>query len=278
MPITIAEPTAPKYPPSLILPTAGDAVGSTSGAAPADPIWIKLQSGVAAARFQTYGNCSRRVDCPASNTMYISPLGGIAVKVAGEWVAYLDAPPAPITGHAFDPTNGGAVTLANSTRYWVYVSIVAGALVFSISTTEPDSGTKFMEGDESKLYVSTFVTNGSGVIIPYVQTDGAYRYVDTPTVLTSGSATTPTSVTLTPVIPSRATRAWLCASAVTTGAARRGYVNSSASLADGFTVSDDGVNTARAQGDVALQGASTCSYYVSNAGMGLKIAVIGFWL
>jgi hypothetical protein len=116
------------------------------------------------------------------------------------------------------------------------------------------------------------------LIIPYVQTDGAYRYVVTPTVLTSGSATTPTSVTLTPAIPSRCTRAWLCASAVTTGAARRGYVNSNASVADGFSVSDDGVNLAIGQGDVAVQGASTCSYYVSNAGMGLRIAVIGFWL
>mgnify|MGYP000443870398 CR=1 FL=1 len=278
MPITINEPTAPKYPPSIVLPTAGDSVTTATGAAPVQPPWTKLQSGVAAARFQGYGNCSRRVDCPASNTMYISPLGGVVVKVAGEWIAYLDAPPAPITGTTFDPTNGGAVTLANSTRYWVYVTIAAGALVFSISTTEPDSGTKFMTADESQLYVSTFVTNGSGVIIPYVQTDGAYRYVVTPTVLTSGSATVPTSVTLTPAIPSRCTRAWLCASAVTTGAARRGYVNSNASVADGFSVSDDGVNLAIGQGDVAVQGASTCSYYVSNAGMGLRIAVIGFWL
>lgn len=278
MPMTYNEPTAPKYPPSLILPTVGDAVGSTSGAAPADTIWRKLQGGVAAARYQGYGNCSRRVDCPASNTMYISPLGGVVVKVAGEWVAYLDAPPSPITGITFDPTNGGAVTLANSTRYWVYVTIVAGALVFSISTTEPDSGTKFMEGDESKLYVSTFLTDSSGNIRPYIQIDGAYRYVDVPAVLASGSATVPTSVTLTPAIPSRCTRAWLCASAVTTGAARRGYVNSNASVADGFSVSDDGVNLAIGQGDVAVQGASTCSYYVSNAGMGLRIAVIGFWL
>ncbi len=60
MPMTYNEPTVPTYPASVVLPTAGDGVGSTSGAAPADPVWLKLQNGVAGARFQGFGGGIRR--------------------------------------------------------------------------------------------------------------------------------------------------------------------------------------------------------------------------
>lgn len=275
MPMTYNEPTVPTYPASVVLPTAGDGVGSTSGAAPANPIWLKLQNGVAGARFQGFGGGIRRsIKCYASNAITVNPLGGVAVKVAGVWTALLDT-----TGTVFDPTAGGAVTLGISTRYWLYVTITAGALVYSISTTAPDSGRKYMTSDESQLYVSTFITNPDRSVVPYVQNDGRFDYYDTENhpslkVLTNGAALLTTVVTIGLPLPTQSHNASMRFSIGSdTGHAAVIYDFAGTVLA---TLADNGVIANYVNFHTALDTAHKFQYNVSNATYVIQGYVTGF--
>jgi len=275
MPTTKPEPTLPVYPVELILPTAGDAVGSTSGAAPAQPPWIKLQSGVAGARQQSFGGGIRRhVSCYASNAITIDPLGGVAVYVSSAWATLLDT-----TGAVFDPTNGGAVTLGISTRYWLYVTITAGALVYSISTTAPDSGRKYMTSDESQLYVSTFITNPDRSVVPYVQSEGRFDYYDTENhpslkVLNNGAATLTATVTIGLPLPTQSHNASMRFSIGNdTGHAAVIYDFAGTVLA---TLADNGVIANYVNFHTALDTAHKFQYNVSNATYVIQGYVTGF--
>ena len=275
MPMTYNEPTVPTYPASVVLPTAGDGVGSTSGAAPADPVWLKLQNGVAGARFQGYGGGIRRsIKCYASNAITVNPLGGVAVKVAGVWTALLDT-----TGTVFDPTAGGTVTLGISTRYWLYVTITAGALVYSISTTAPDSGRKYMTSDESQLYVSTFITNPDRSVVPYVQSEGRFDYYDTENhpslkVLNNGAATLTATVTIGLPLPAQAHNASMRFSIGNdTGHAAVIYDLAGTVLA---TLADNGVIASYANFHAALDTTHKFQYNVSNATYVIQGYVTGF--
>ena len=275
MPMTYNEPTVPTYPASVVLPTAGDGVGSTSGAAPADPVWLKLQNGVAGARFQGYGGGIRRsIKCYASNAITVNPLGGVAVKVAGVWTALLDT-----TGTVFDPTAGGTVTLGISTRYWLYVTITAGALVYSISTTAPDSGRKYMTSDESQLYVSTFITNPDRSVVPYVQSDNRFDYYDTENqpsikVLTNGAATLTATVTIGLPLPTQSHNASMRFSiGNNTGHAAVIYDFAGTVLA---TLADNGVIANYVNFHTALDTAHKFQYNVSNATYVIQGYVTGF--
>ena len=275
MPMTYNEPTVPTYPASVVLPTAGDGVRSTSGAAPADPVWLKLQNGVAGARFQGYGGGIRRsIKCYASNAITVNPLGGVAVKVAGVWTALLDT-----TGTVFDPTAGGTVTLGISTRYWLYVTITAGALVYSISTTAPDSGRKYMTSDESQLYVSTFITNPDRSVVPYVQSDNRFDYYDTENqpsikVLTNGAATLTATVTIGLPLPTQSHNASMRFSiGNNTGHAAVIYDFAGTVLA---TLADNGVIANYVNFHTALDTAHKFQYNVSNATYVIQGYVTGF--
>ena len=276
MPMTYNEPTVPTYPASVVLPTAGDGVRSTSGAAPADPIWLKLQNGVAGARFQGFGGGIRRsIKCYASNAITVNPLGGVAVKVAGIWTALLDT-----TGTVFDPTNGGAVTLGISTRYWLYVTITAGALVYSISTTAPDAGLKYQDGDESKLYVSTFITNPDRSVVPYSQSDNRYDYytpINQPStrVLNNGAATLTTVVTISLALPAQAQNASLrfAMGTLATGhSATISYFDGNAMT----TLVDNTLISAFEDVNACLDGANKFLYRVSDASYTVSGWVTGF--
>ncbi len=276
MPMTYNEPTVPTYPASVVLPTAGDGVGSTSGTAPADPVWLKLQNGVAGARFQGYGGGIRRsIKCYASNAITVNPLGGVAVKVAGVWTALLDT-----TGTVFDPTAGGTVTLGISTRYWLYVTITAGALVYSISTTAPDSGRKYLNSDESKLYISTFITNPDRSVVPYVQNDDRFDYYDTENhpslkVLNNGAATLTTVVTIGLPLPTQSHNASMRFSIGNAGPGHGAFIYDFAGTVLA-SLADNGVIASYANFNAALDTAHKFQYNVSNATYVIQGYVTGF--
>lgn len=272
MAITITPATPATYTDSISEPTAGDAVLSAQ---------LRVNNGqallnsVEAARQQLYGGHIRRhVSCYASNAITIDPLGGVAVKLAGIWTTLLDT-----TGASFDPTNGGAVTLGISTRYWLYVTITAGALVYSISTTAPDSGRKYMTSDESQLYVSTFITNPDRSVVPYVQNDGRFDYYDTENhpslkVLTNGAALLTTVVTIGLPLPTQSHNASMRFSIGSdTGHAAVIYDFAGTVLA---TLADNGVIANYVNFHTALDTAHKFQYNVSNATYVIQGYVTGF--
>jgi len=272
MSTTITPASPATFSPSLSEPTAGDNVLSAQ---------LRVNNGqallnsVEAARQQLYGGHIRRhVSCYASNVITIDPLGGVAVKLAGIWTTLLDT-----TGASFDPTNGGAVTLGISTRYWLYVTITAGALVYSISTTAPDSGRKYMTSDESQLYVSTFITNPDRSVVPYVQSDNRFDYYNTENqpsikVLTNGAATLTATVTIGLPLPTQSHNASMRFSiGNNTGHAAVIYDFAGTVLA---TLADNGVIANYVNFHTALDTAHKFQYNVSNATYVIQGYVTGF--
>lgn len=160
--------STPTFPATISPPYDGDPLSATQ--LRVDDL-TPLQNGVEAARLLLYGGgIRRRVVCTSNTSMVIQPLGAVLVTVTGTWTVVADT-----SSHSLNPTTL-AGSLAANTRYWVYVAIVAGSLVFSASTTGPDSGLFYMTGDTSKLYVSTFYTDASANVLQYVQNDREYTY------------------------------------------------------------------------------------------------------
>ena len=163
-----------------------------------------------ALRLLTYGGgLRRRVVCTSSTVMDIYPLGAVVVKVAGVWTCVADVGTTPTTK---SPT-ALAGALAASTRYYVYVSISAGALTWSASTTAPSVGLRYKTGDEAYFYVTTFYTDSSAAVLPYTQDDNVYTYstyksiatgTDANLFLDRGAATVITSVSIGGSIPTNA--------------------------------------------------------------------------
>lgn len=160
--------TVPTFPATISPPYDGDPLSATQ--LRVDDL-TPLQNGVEAARLLLYGGgIRRRVLCSSNTAMTVQPLGAVLVTVTGVWTVIAD-----VSSHSLNPTTL-AGSLANNTRYWVYVAIVAGVLTFSASTTGPDSGLFYMTGDTSKLYVTTFYTDASGNVLQYAQNDREYLY------------------------------------------------------------------------------------------------------
>lgn len=273
MATTITPASPATFSPSLSEPTAGDNVLSAQ---------LRVNNGqallnsVEAARQQLYGGHIRRhVSCYASNAITIDPLGGVAVKLAGIWTTLLDT-----TGASFDPTNGGAVTLGISTRYWLYATITAGALVYSISTTAPDSGRKYLDSDESKLYISTFITNPDRSVVPYVQSDNRFDYYDTENqpsikVLTNGAATLTATITIGLPLPTQSHNASMRFSIGNAGPGHGAFIYDFAGTVLA-SLADNGVIASYANFHAALDTAHKFQYNVSNATYVIQGYVTGF--
>lgn len=170
-------PITPVTPFEITTTVTGPTDGDLANAASVNNAFTTLQNDVSGFQLLTYGGgLRRRVVASSDTVMDVHPLGAIVVKVAGVWTAIAHTSTTTIDPSAL---SGG---LAASTRYYVYVAIVAGALTFSVSTTAPDAGLRYKTGDEQYQFVSTFFTSGAASLIPYTQDDNVYQYDTYPAV------------------------------------------------------------------------------------------------
>lgn len=169
--------TTPTFPASITVPNNGDPLDASQLQTDVE---VPLQNGVEAARLLTYGGGVRwRVKCSSNTVLNVYPLGGVVATVAGVWTTKALTTTSTINPSAL------AGALAADTRYYVYVSIVAGVITFSVSTTAPDAGLFYKTGDTSAMFVSTFITDDVPNILRYSQSNREYIYSDYTSTLAS---------------------------------------------------------------------------------------------
>lgn len=282
MPLAQAPSATPSFPPTISPPYDGDPLSATQ--LRVDDL-TPLQNGIEAARILLYGGgIKRRVSCTSNTNMVVQPLSGVLANLAGTWTAL----PNTLSATVINPAalSGG---LAANTRYWVYAKIVAGpTLTFIVNTTAPDAGLNYQSGDESALWISTFVTNAASNILPYRQSERRFVY-SLKTALGGGSVSnlvldqgsTPglTAVSTGVLVPADASSkrvAWLISAnptAIGTAAIRAtGY---GADLVEVGTVA----TAIDWSGDFEVDGAAALNYFTALSGGGtisVSIWVTGF--
>ena len=239
-----------------------------------------LQNGVEAARLLTRGGGThRRVSCSSSNSMDVFPIGAVVATVGGTtWTVVPH-----LTTSNIDPA-ALAGALANNTRYYVYASISGSSVSFSVSTTAPDTGLFYKTGDTNYLFVSTFITDGAAMVVPYSQSELVYTYGNdggggypAPTIaLNAGSATASTVVALGVSVPTGAKTAFLLGRLNSTSAGRYGDI---IDYNNGETYGrcvDQGTVGGFCNTCMSLASANSVRYMVSNAASQLTIVVQGF--
>lgn len=194
----------PSATPGFVSPTAGLSVPVNGDAL--DATFLKtsveqpLLDATEAARLNILGGgMRRRVLGTSSTSLTIQPLGAVIVETsAGVWATV-----GMSLASTINPTTVFGAALGADTRYWLYATISAGVLAWHISTTAPDAGFRYKTGDTSKMYVSTFITESTGALVPYKQSENYFEYLSFPLggvhgnkVLSSGIATVVTAVTL----------------------------------------------------------------------------------
>lgn len=269
MPLAQAPSATPTFPPTIAPPYDGDPLSATQ--LRVDDL-TPLQNGVEAARLMLYGGGIKRRVLGVSNT--VLTISGLAVlaNLAGTWTVV------NLAAGSVNPTvlSGG---LVNSTRYWVYVKISAGPTAAVIVTTDaPDAGLNYRTGDDSALWLSTFVVTSAGNLLTYTQSDLDFVYdrhaADDP-LLSAGNATVNTTVALNYQIPALASSFSYFASTPSTVAGRQARIlNPSGSVVT--TIFTDTGYTASMNGRMALPGAHQFNYYVDNAAQGLTVTATGF--
>lgn len=127
---------------------------------------------------------------------------GFLVTVSGLWQLVANA------SGSFSAATALGTALGNSTRYYVYVGYVTGVQTNIVSTTAPEASLSYMTGSTDNAYISTFITDGSGVIVPFVNSLSGrkYRYLGiilsggNPLCVVSSNATVGVSTAITPGI------------------------------------------------------------------------------
>jgi hypothetical protein len=130
--------------------------------------------GVLGLRLASYGRTAN-VHCRSidGTTIVIDALGSVILTTGGatSWISFLNSVQQTVTA----ATAYGGV-LGNNTRYFLYAYNNAGTLDFVVNTTLPNASRTYENGNTDRAFVTSFVTNGSGIIIPYVQNDRAVEY------------------------------------------------------------------------------------------------------
>ena len=198
----------PASPTQIVQTFNAPADGDIANAASVNVAFQSLENSVEALRFLTYGGgFYPRVKATSNTVMTIQPLGAVIVKVSGVWTA---VPHSIAT--TIDPLALAGGAFAANTRYYVYANVVAGSIVWSVSTTAPDAGYRYKTGDEQYQFVSTFYADGSNALIPYTQSGKTYLTYK-PNVSTAqllgGNATVPTAVAFTSYLPTNFSSALL---------------------------------------------------------------------
>ncbi len=259
---------------SLDIPSDGEVANSLSLQLFAEP----LNTDVEAFRQLTYGGgLRRRVVCTSNTVMTVQPYGGIVVlSSTGEWIVF------QAIGSAI-PLNPTTLTggLVANTRYWVYIYESGGVAAYTASTTGPDLGLKYKNGDEKYFYLTTFYTDTVGNVFPYVQSDNVYRYSDVYAagaandlqVLSAGAATAPTTVTYGNTVPSQSSIVNLfLVYATTAGALRQFEIDTVGSSGNQFL----GIlpNTWTATAQISVSGGTNFSYRWNGNNSTLSISIV----
>lgn len=261
----------PASPTQIVQTFNAPADGDIANAASVNVAFQSLENSVEALRYLTYGGgFYPRVIGVNDNTMVIQPLGAVVVKVAGIWTAVPHTVATTIDPEALA---GGAFAVA--TRYYVYANVVAGSIVWSVSTTAPDAGLRYKAGDEQYQFITTFVTAPAvATLFPYSQSGTSYVYGSNGlTQLNAGNAVGSTSIPLNYAIPSNARTAKLFARSNGTNAGHAANVTVPTFGGTIFTLIDDGT---RAQFEISLSQGASFDYSVSNAAMTFTVDAFGF--
>lgn len=273
LPYPMATPIVPNANPSIVttLPAPND--GDLANSASLLQFVTPLVDDVEAYRLLTYGGGMRRkVIGQNSTTMTIYPLGAVVVRVGGVWKVY-----AHTVSTLVDPTALAGGALAADTRYWVYAYDNAGALDFTVSTTGPDAGFRYMTGNAAYFLVSTFHTDPGAFLVSYSQNDLQFSFSTSQPILNAGSSVAPVAIPLGVVFPGQATTIGYRAQINTTAAGRYadiiqgGYVKT--------RLIDNGTTDVYMQGnmDISVAG-GTLTYLVSNGAVQLTVYPEGFSL
>ena len=271
MPLAQAPSATPTFPSTIAPPYDGDPLSATQ--LRVDDL-TPLQNGVEAARLMLYGGGIKRRVLGVSNT--VLTISGMAVlaNLAGTWTVV------NLAAGSVNPTvlSGG---FSNSTRYWVYVKINAGpTAAVIVSTDPPDAGLNYRTGDESALWLSTFVVSSAGHLVTYTQSGLDFQYdhyaSDDP-LLNNGNATVNTTVALNYQIPSQASAFSYYASTPSTVAGRQARILNAGGNTITTIFTDTGY-AASMNGRMALPGTHQFNYYVDDAAQGLTVVATGFTL
>lgn len=277
MPTNIVPAAIPSIVTTLPAPNDGEIANSASLTQFVTP----LVDDTEAFRQLTYGGGMRRKVLVASNTsMTVYPLGAVVLQTAGVWKSY----PHTVSS-ALNPTTLAGGVLGASTRYWVYAYDNAGSLAFTASATAPDAGLRYMTGDTSYWYVSTFITSAGSDVLLYSQDDNNYELVpsaDTE-VLTAGSALGVTAIDTSPVVPAQAVSFWYRGTINATLAGRYANIGDSGVLIlnqdylyDNGTGNSTLVSKFMRTAHTSYNG--VFSYAVSNAATAISVRILSFQL
>lgn len=279
----------PTFPATITPPANGDNLNATTLNTDVE---TPLQNGVEAARLLTYGGgLRRRVKCTGSGAgaLTIQPLGAVVVTVAGVWTTFADfsgSASERVTSGALNPTTLAGGALTPSTRYWVYAFRSGSKIDFVASTVAPDSGFRYSSAPSTDLfYVTTFVTDSAGAVVPYGQSDNVFWYnndgaYDALVLLSAGSALAPTAVATNFSVPAGATTLCINALLNTSSAGRYARVRGigGGGSNEPLTMVDNGAVAYNQQATLAQVGGTGFEYFVSNAATTLTVLTCGFTL
>lgn len=167
-------PITPATPSPIPASTTGPADGELANAASVNGAFQDLMEGVLGLRIASYGRRTRtQVKSSNGTTLVVGALGSVILTTGGgtSWVSFLNTTQQTVTAAtAF----GGS--LGNSTRYYLYAYNNAGSLDFIITVTPPNASRTYENGNTDRAFVSTFITDESGVIVPFNHVGNEYHY------------------------------------------------------------------------------------------------------
>lgn len=155
------------FPDQLVGPSDGEAANALS----VNSVFQPVENGLNAALLLLKGGgIRRRVKCTDNTHLTIQPLGAILVTVAGIWTTLAHTVASTVSPATI---SGGLVA---STRYYVYTWNNAGTVDFIANTTAPDVGLRYENGNTTREFVTTFITDVGGNVVTYDQNDNVYDY------------------------------------------------------------------------------------------------------
>ena len=269
----------PASPATVTLTTTGPIDGDLATAASVRTSMTAFQTDVQALLNVTYGGgLRRRVVCTDNNTMDVYPLGAVLAKVSSTWTTV-----AHTTTSTIDPEALAGGSFTADTRYYVYASISAGAIVFSVDTTAPDAGLFYKAGDQQYQFVTTFFTDGSTDLLAYTQDDNYYRY-DTRSsgltgneILSNGTATIVTSVAVTAAVPTAATAVQFKAAASTSTTSAYSKLGRNIAAGENVELTLFPLMGIEANGMFVLAGTGDVQYINDSSSTHTYLWVTGFW-
>lgn len=166
MPTLLVPGSPPAFPATLTTPADGD----PANAASVNVAFQALVDGGEAARIAAQGRRYRFWTLDGAN-LVVAPVGGFSVTSGGVWLAARHAVPTTVNAAA---ALGAA--LAATTRYYLYIRIVAGVPTFAVGVDGPDAGLLFRALSTDYLWLGTFITDSNSQVVPQITSGGRTRY------------------------------------------------------------------------------------------------------